>query len=257
VRKLDLGAGGPSVPLELRHTALVRALAEVGGPERPEGFGFLSGGDDGKVLAQRWNGDFEVLEALPRTRVLALAAAPGGERAAWSFDDGTVVLYSLKFEKEIARQRGPLTRTLAFSADGAQLALGRDDKRVAVLKAETGAVLVESEAFDAEVSAVAWLGPALVAVGRGDGALSDWDTASGARLHQWTGPGSRITALAVSGNRLAAGTHDGQGWVWNAERSGPPDYRVPADAGDVRAVGFAQEALVLVGSDRRVHVLGK
>ena len=52
--------------------------------------------------------------------------------------------------------------------------------------------------------------------------------------------------------RLAAGTADGQVWVWSLE-SPAPLSQLPADVGEVRAVGFPGEALVFVGGDRRVH----
>jgi WD40 repeat protein len=165
-------------------------------------------------------------------------------------------LYSLKFEQPISKARGTKSRALAFSPDGAWLAVGRDDKRVAVLKAETGALEKESDPFDAEVSALVWPTSSLVAVGRADGAVSGWAPSTNQRGPQWVGATSRVNSLAASGGRLAAGTHDGQGWLWSLERAGAAELRVPADASEVEAVGFRGEGLVLCGTDRLVHVLG-
>jgi hypothetical protein len=69
---------------------------------------------------------------------------------------------------------------------------------------------------------------------------------------QWTGPTRRITALAVQAGRVAAGSADGQVWVWGMFGAAPV-ARLPADASEVRGVGFQGAALVFGGADRRVH----
>jgi WD40 repeat protein len=255
VRRLG-SPGQAAAELELRHLGAVRALAEVPGDQRPEGLRLVSGGDDGRVLAQRWNGEVETLAEAGPTRVVALAVAPDGRRVAWALADGTLVLHSLEFGREIARLTTFATWALAFSPDGRRLAAGRQDKRLLVLDAETGAEVATSEAFDGEVTAVAWVTPASVVAARSDGAVSEYVVPARQGARRWTGPSRRVTALAVDPvhGRLAAGTVDGQVWVWALEGAAPL-AQLPADVSEVLAVGFEGEALVFAGADRSLHAV--
>jgi WD40 repeat protein len=255
VRRLDLDSGEEGV-LEVRHTAAVRGLAEVAGEERPEALRLLSGGDDGLVKGQRWNGTIEVLDASPGHKVTALAAAKDGQRAAWAYDDGTWVLWSLAFGKEIARGQDAVVRAVTFSADGRTVALGREDKRVELLHAETGHQQALFEPVDAAVTSVAFgPGGAVLAAGSADGRVTLWDVASRRVTHQLTQPRSRVSALDVSpdGRLVAAGSDDGDTWLWDVA-SGQLLAQVPVDAGDALAVAFrGPDSLVSVGTDRVVH----
>jgi WD40 repeat protein len=242
-----------SGPLELRHVGAVSALAGVPGLARPEGLRVLSGGDDGKVLAQRWNGEVESLDAL-EGRVLSLAVTPDGERAAWSASDGTLVVFSLKFGKEISRGRGPAVWALAFSPDGRTLAVGRDDKRVALHDATTGARSFEADPLDEEISALTWVSTEDLAIGSGDGRLLRWSTRSHQQVRQYVGPAVRITALTADAERLVAGTDDGDAWLWQLDEAAPA-LRVPADAGHVRAVALAADQLTFAGTDHLIHAV--
>jgi WD40 repeat protein len=244
----------PAAELEVRHQGAVRALAEVPGEERPEALRLLSAGDDGKVLAQRWSGEVKTLAEAPGARMVALAVAPDGTRAAWASSAGEVTLYSLSFGRDIVRLRGPPARSLAFAPGGRRLAVGRADQRLQVLDAETGAEVLLAEAFDAEVTAVAWLNPAAVVVARADGALSEYLVDGRQVARRWTGATRRLTALAAdeARQRVVAGAIDGQVWVWSLEGAGPV-AQLPADASEVATVGFLGDALLFVGGDRLVH----
>jgi hypothetical protein len=231
----------------------VSRLAGVPGAERADALRVLSGGDDGKVLAQRWNGEVEPLDAL-EGRVLALAVAADAERAAWSSSDGTLVISSLKFGKPILRERGPAAWALAFSPDGRTLAVGRDDKRVALYDATTGAKTFEADALDEEISALTWVSTQDLAVGSGDGRLIRWNTVSHQQVRQYVGPTVRVTALASDGRRLAAGTDDGEAWLWQLDDAAPA-LEVPADAGHVKAITLAGDHLVFAGTDHVIHDL--
>ncbi len=242
-----------SGPLELRHVGAVSALAGVPGIARPDALRVLSGGDDGKVLAQRWNGEVEPLDALGG-RVLAVTVGFDGERAAWSTSDGTLVLFSLKFGQVIARDRGPAAWALAFSPDGRTLAVGRDDKRVALHDATTGARTFEADALDEEISALTWVSADELAIGSGEGRLVRWNARTHQTGLQYVGPPVRITALAADGQRLAAGTDDGEVWLWQLDQAAAA-LRVPADAGHVRAVSLSGGRLTFAGTDHRIHAV--
>ncbi len=241
--------------LELRHTGAVNQLAAVPGEPRSQGLRLLSGGDDGKVLAQRWNGEVEQL-ATSEGRVVALSVAPDGKRAAWATTEGAVVLFSLEFNKDISRAAGPITRALAFSPDGRKLIAGRDDKRFALFDAETGAMELESDPLDEDLSAVLWVSARDVALASADGRVVRWNSVTHALGRQWVGPTTRVTSLATDGARLAAGSNDGQVWLWPLDEAAPT-LQVPADAGHVRAVAFIDGALAFVGTDHLVHQLAR
>jgi WD40 repeat protein len=248
---------GEQLELEARHTAPVRGIARVFGKDRPEDLRFLSGGDDGRVLAQRWNGDVETLEALGGARVVAVAAARTADRAAWAADDGTRVIWSLEFGKEIARTKDTLVRSLAFSHDGRTLAVGRDDKHVELLDAATGKSLRVFDPIDGAVTALAFSPDgARLAAGSSDGRVTLWDLRAAQVLRTWSQPGARVSTLDFhrDGKLLAAGSDDGSAWLFSPEE-GTLLGQIPGDSGDVLLVAFTEDSLLVVGSDRVAHHL--
>lgn len=257
VRRLDQDSG-ERLELEVRHTAPVRALAQVHRPQSVDGLRLLTAGDDGRVLALRWNGSVEVVDALPGAKVLALAAAPRGQHVAWAADDGTRVLWTLEYGKEVSRQKDSVVRALTFSNDGAVLALGGEDKSVTLLDAQTGKERQVLGPLDATVTALAFSTEgAFLAGGAADGRVTLWDVAGLRVLRTWNQSGARIGSLAFhpEGKVLAAGSDDGSAWLFSTE-DGALLAQVPGDFGDVRLVAFTDtETLVVVGTDRKVHHL--
>ncbi len=246
-------SGGPVEALELRHRGAVRALMEVPGEEQPARLRLLSGGEDGRVLAQRWNGEVETLaeEAAP---VRAIAVSADGKRAAWVTEDGARVLHSLEFGKEVSRSRGARGRSVGFATNGARWAVGSEDKRVTVFDSQTGEELATSEPFDAAVTALTWTSAETFVVGCADGVVAEWSASERRVTRSWRGGHGQVTALSTAGNNLAAGGADGQLWLWAL--SGPaPLVRIPADAGEVKVVSLTQGRLVFAGTDRLIHAL--
>jgi WD40 repeat protein len=243
--------------LEARHTGVVRAIAPNLAPAHPDAVRFVSGGDDGRVLLQRWNGEVETLDSLPGARVLAVAVSPEGHRAAWAADDGTRVLWSLEFGKEIHRERDTLVRALAFSPDSRTLAVGREDKHVALLDVESGKEKERLGPLDGAATALAWSSKgAFLVTGGGDGRLTTWDVAAKRALKALTQPQGRITSIAMRSDDSAfiAGSEDGSAWLYERE-SGALLAQVPTDAGDVLLVAFTDDGVLTVGADRVVHLL--
>lgn len=256
IRRVDPETGEVR-ELEARHTGPVRGLARVWGPESADGIRSLSAGDDGQLLAQRWNGGVEALDALPGVRMLAVAAARTGTVAAWAAEDGTRVLWSLEFNKEISREKDTLVRSLAFSHDGKTLAVGREDKHVALVDAATGKVTRTLDPIDAAVTALAFSpdGKQLVG-GSVDGHVTLWDLAAARVMRTWNQPHARVASLDFhsDGKLVAAGSDDGSAWLFSAA-DGALLGQVPADSGDVLLVAFTEDSLLVVGSDRVAHHL--
>ena len=252
VRKFDRATGAVSW-VEAHHDGAVRALAQVPGVRRPEALRHLSGGDDGQVMAQRWNGEVTTLDHRD-ARVTALAVDDRGLRAAWGYDDGTLVVWSLEFGKEISREQAAVARALAFSPDGATLAAGRDDKRVALFAADTGKQSGELAELDGPGLAVAWSadGKRLFSGGT-DGKIVTWDVATKQAGQQWANARDRIVSLDVSAEGLvAAGSDDGEVYVYSPQHGLVAE--VPADLGDALAVHFVDaKTLFAAGSDRLLH----
>jgi WD40 repeat protein len=256
VRRVDPESGEVH-ELEARHVGPVRAVQRVWGPQASEALRFLSAGDDGRVLAQRWNGSVETLDTVAGARVVALATSREGALAAWAADDGTLVLWNLALDKEISRVKDTLVRSLGFSHDGRALAVGRDDKHVALLDAQTGKVQRVLDPLDAAVTAVAFSpdGARLIA-GSADGRVTVLPREAGPAVFTFGDPQARVTTLDVheKGALLAVGSDDGAAYLYSLE-TGTLLGQVPVDAGDVLLVAFTEDAWLVVGSDRVAHHL--
>jgi WD40 repeat protein len=196
-----------------------------------------------------------VLDSRPGQKATALAVARDGQRAAWAYDDGTWVLWSLEFGKEINRGQAATARAVAFSPEGRTLALGREDKRVALFEAETGKEAALLGPLDGAVTALAFSrAGAFLAGGSADGRVTLWDVAGRRVVHRFSQARSRVSTVDVSpdGKLVAAGSDDGVTFLWELD-SGRLVAEVPADFGDALVVSFHDGALVSVGTDRVVH----
>lgn len=110
---------------------------------------------------------------------------------------------------------------LAFSADGARLALGRADGVVAVIDVATGEPIARFDTGDRKHPSVGLTvdGRAL-AVGDRDGRISVWDLASRRELRVVDEPGHIVSSVAFSGDAmaLAAGGPGQSVTVWDLGR---------------------------------------
>lgn len=255
IRRVDTATGEAGF-VEAHHDGPVRALVLVPGPRAPDDLRLLSGGDDGRVQAQRWNGEVEVLEGPSRSHVTALGVSDDGARAAWAHDEGTVVLYGLEHHRTIVRQAIGLAHAVSFSPKGRLLAVGREDKRVTLLDGETGREVGVLSESDGPVSALAWSpdGESLL-VGDASGALRLWDIGLQRLVHGWRDTSERVGVVAVNGagTLVAAGSDDGSISVYDL-RSKTRLAWLPTDSGDVQTVHFTpDEVLMAVGTDGAPH----
>ncbi len=145
-------------------------------------------------------------------------------------------------------------QVLAFSADGKWLAAGRSDKRVSVTETAGGKEIALFE-LDAVPSALAFSGTTL-AVGGEHGATL-FDVSTGRERERLGGPTEVVHTLSFSsdGERLVAGSDDGQAYVWNVS-TGRMTHVLPLDAGDVMLARFVdKEHLVIAGTDHTLRAI--
>jgi cytochrome c len=100
----------------------------------------LAGGADGVLRVLRPNGDIRSELDLETGPILAIALAPGGERAAVALLRGAVALVEPRSGRQAGRLVGPglPVWSLAFKPDGAEILSGGSDRLVRRWNARTG-----------------------------------------------------------------------------------------------------------------------
>jgi WD40 repeat protein len=189
--------------------------------------------------------------------LVALATSKTGGLAAWAGDDGTLVVWNLERNVEISRRKDTRVRSLTFSNDGRTLAVGRDDKHVTLLDAQTAQEKRTLDPIDGAVTALAFSPDGVfLAAGSTDGRVTLWDLGAAKVVRTWTQPQARVGTLDISrdGTLIVAGSDDGSAYLFSLQ-TGALLGQVPADAGDVLLATFTDDALLLVGSDRVAHLL--
>ncbi len=211
----------------------------------------LVGGDDGVVRELGEKG--RELARRDGRPVTALAISADGTRGVWAWDEGSWVLWELSLDREVASGRGAVVQALAFSRDDRFIAVARADRHVVLLDAATGKEVADAEVKSAPLSVV--FGAQQLAVGLDRGGLV-LDVPGLKELGALSGPSEPMRTLSFSadGERLAAGSDDGQAYVWDSARR--LTHVLPVEAGDVTLIRFVDdEHLVIAGSDRTVRAV--
>lgn len=144
---------------------------------------------------------------------------------------------------------------LAFHPDGALIVAHHD--AVVVRSVTDGAVTGKIDADVRRVCAVA-VGDGVVAIGGGTpgqkGKVVVWDWKTKRVVAEIEGFGDVVTAVAIDGRRLAAGSADGSARLWRLEARPVELARLTGHTAGVRAVAFGGALVATAASDRSVKV---
>lgn len=202
-----------------------------------------------------------ITERAPR---LAAAYSPDGRHFATA-GIATAVLWRIERggRREAWRLSGGTSRCLAFSADGATLALGGDDGAIRLLDVETG---IEKRRLTVHSDAIRSLafspdGRRLVSSGQ-DRRVMLWDVEHGQAIRNLTTAGScpvQYLALSPDGRTVAvgdaAGSPENMLMLLDAD-VGRIQARLGGHGGGIRALAFAPDGrtLATAGLDRKVMI---
>jgi WD40 repeat protein len=183
-----------------------------------------------------------------KTSVSAVAWSPDGALLATANDDGLVKLWDGAAARELRTlcDAGSAVGYLAFSPDGATLALGHDS-RVELWDVAAGQRRRVLEGHHGRVNCLAYaLGGRLLASGTEDSRIKLWDPASGgetATLVGHTGPVYSL-AFAPDGRTLASGSGDGTVRLWHVATAREL-FPLRGHTGSVGCVAFAPDGQTL------------
>ncbi len=165
--------------------------------------------------------DFSGLNFLPtKLLVRTVAVAPRGDRAAYSFDDGSIRIWNYSTGRDgpyTVKHKEPVYG-LAFSPDGKLLASASRDGTVHLWDSETMLPLHEMKGHGETAWAVAFSPDGkLLASASSDRTVRIWDVESGRALTVLEGHSAAVYTVAFSpdGTMLASGSDDGSIVLWN------------------------------------------
>ncbi|MEV0648899.1 pentapeptide repeat-containing protein [Phytomonospora sp. NPDC050363] len=232
----------------------VRQWKALRGPIRslcwsPDGRRVLAGGD-GASISNTLCGEVDVSWG-ESEMVAAVAWSPQADRIATAHPQGTVSVRSADSGEALQVVR-PLTkaRTLAWSPDGAHLAVGGDNSFVVIEPGESEA-LARCETLS-ETRVLAWSPDGHhIASGHADGTVETWSTTRYTSEDTVHAHPSAVRALAWSpdGTGLFSGGEDGwaRRWhVWKLREAGSVEHSSSAIRSKVRSLGLSPDGTRLV-----------
>jgi DNA-binding beta-propeller fold protein YncE len=143
--------------------------------------------------------------------VTSVSWSPTGKRLAVAHGDGVSILDTGTWRERVRLFDLGKPRAVAFSADGAQIATGSDDRGVRVWDAATGALLAVFKEHTGEVASVVFSpNGKLLASGAKDSTIRVWDLGKGVITRVFSDHTNDVNSVAFSpdNKRLASGSQD-------------------------------------------------
>ncbi len=154
--------------------------------------------------------------------VTSVAWAPSGLRLAVAHGEGVSILSTSTFRERVHLLDLGKPRAVAFSADGALVVTGSDDRGVRVWDAATGALLQTFKEHTGEVTSVAFSpNGKMLASGAKDSTVRVWDLTKNVILRVFTEHTNDVNSVAFSpdSKRLASGSTDNTVRIWDLGQS--------------------------------------
>jgi hypothetical protein len=214
------------------------------------------------AMVRLWDikGGSEVRRFTHRLDVNGLAVSRDGNFLLTGSDDHNVYLWNTSTGEEIRRFSGHtgFVYCVALSPDGRLVASGSVDKTVRVFDLATGSVVRVFEGHNTAVANVVFSSDNRTVFASGDGAVHQWDIASG-KERRFEGHKGNIIGLALSqdGRRLLTGGEDKTIRYWDLS-SGKELHKFEGHGDTVNALAFSSDGRrALSGSlDRTVRLWG-
>lgn len=207
-----------------------------------------------RVRVQRHTDDLLLEELLPGLSVNSMAVANKGRMLVLAGKEGKVSIDTRRLAHLLTGHTGEVT-SLAYSADGTQIASGGIDKSVRLWKTDDGATIRAITGHTDAVTDVAYGTAGVVSLGK-DKTLRVWNPANGAAVQTITLPmvASKMAVNAAATRATLAAT-DNQVYVWDLA-SGKPVERFLGHEGAVQQVAATAdgEKVVSISADKTARL---
>jgi RNA polymerase sigma factor (sigma-70 family) len=193
--------------------------------------------------------------------VVSAVFAPDDKTLAAGELEGAVAVYDVSSGKERCRcslgdESG--TRTLAFSPDGATLALGGTDKKIIrFFDTATGKALQRYAGHQDEIVAAFYAaeGKSIISAAK-DGVVTQWNAAKGTETRSFGSPPRRILAMDLTpdGKTLATCGDDSDIHLWNVA-TGKETSKLSGHKGAAEALAFSGDGETLASGSWQDHTI--
>ncbi len=219
----------------------------------------VTGGEDHIVRIWDTTGGLSLARLAGHTQAIVAVAMAGDAKVAASFGrDSTLRFWDLEKQAErrvaIGLPKNLVARALAFSADGATLAVGCDDRVVRLITPDTGLVSATLKGHAQAVTALAFLRDGRLVSGDEEGMLVVWDAAKNVELSRFRAAAGAVRSLAThpDGVRLAIGAGDDVVHVFDLV-TGTETAKIAVARLEIGPIAFAAGGLqVVVGGTSRL-----
>ncbi|KZL51711.1 serine/threonine protein kinase [Nodularia spumigena CENA596] len=201
--------------------------------------------------------DEDVLTIGPDGHILAsgiVAISPDGRTLASGSFDGTIKLWNLQTQREIATLTGHSgsINSVAFSPDGRTLASGSWDNTIKLWNLQTQREIATLTGHSGSINSVAFSPDGrTLASGSFDGTIKLWNLQTQREIATLTGHSDGVISVAISpdGRTLASGSFDGTIKLWNLQTQ-REIATLTGHSGSINSVAFSPDGRALASGGK-------